>query len=186
MITERKQKNISKWFRISRFIVVFGLTFTTVCKTKQPVTNSEPLPSQIVTDFKMYESASGKRMYYLYAEKAFVFEEPQKINVIKPYVIFYKENGAVNSTLKSISGWVNSKTSDLFAKDSVIVQTSDSTILRTDSLVWDNDDQIITTDAWVKIDSKQGLIEGQGLTSDAGLKKIEIKSSVTGKSHYEF
>jgi LPS export ABC transporter protein LptC len=125
-------------------------------------------------------------MYYLYAEKAFVYDEPQKINVVKPFIIFYKENGDVNSTLKAISGWVNSKTSDLFAKDSVLVQTSDSTILRTDSLVWDNDHKVITTDAWVRIESKQGLIQGQGLISDAGLKKIEIKSSVTGKSHYEF
>ncbi len=167
-------------------ILILLMTIFIVCKTKQANSRSETLPSQVVTDFKMYESASGKKMYYLYAEKAFVYDEPQVINVVKPYIIFYKENGDVNSTLSAVSGRVNTKSSDLFAKDSVIVKTADSTVLQTDSLIWENTQEIITTDAWIKIDSKQGLIEGQGLVSDAGLKKIEIKSSVTGKSHYEF
>jgi LPS export ABC transporter protein LptC len=122
----------------------------------------------------------------LFAEKAYVYDDPQKITVSKPFIIFYDENGLISSTLNAQRGRVNNQTSDLFAQDSVLVQTSDSTILQTDSLVWNNQSQIIQTDAWVKIQTKQGLIEGQGLISDAALKKIEIKSSVTGKSTYEF
>jgi len=156
------------------------------CPSNNKPVPSETLPSQIVTDFQLYESTSGKKLYRLYAEKAYVYDEPQKITVTKPYIVFYNEDGSVSSTLNALRGQVNNKTSDLLAQDSVLVQTSDSTILKTDSLVWNNQSQIILTDAWVNIQTKQGLIEGQGLISDAAMKKIEIKSSVTGKTHYEF
>jgi LPS export ABC transporter protein LptC len=180
---------IKIWAKIGKtglFLMVFSLVSILSCPQNNKPVQSEALPSQIVTDFQLYESASGKKLYRLFAEKAYVFDETQKINVTKPYIVFYNENGSISSTLNAIRGQVDSKTSDLFAKDSVLVQTSDSTILKTDSLVWNNKTQTIITDAWVKIQTRQGLIEGQGLVSDAAMKKIEIKSSVTGKSHYEF
>jgi LPS export ABC transporter protein LptC len=156
------------------------------CPSNNKVPNTETLPSQIVTNFKLFESTTGQKQYSLTAEKAYVYDESQKIVVTKPYIVFYNESGNVSSTLVALRGRVNSRNSDLLAQDSVVVRTSDSTILYTDSLVWNNTDRTILTDAWVKIQSKQGLIEGQGLISDAQLKKIEIKSSVTGKSKYEF
>jgi LPS export ABC transporter protein LptC len=156
------------------------------CPSNNKTATSEQLPSQIVTDFKLFESTSGHKQYQLFAEKAYVYDESKQITVINPKIIFYNETGDLSSTLVARRGRVNSKNSDLFAQDSVVVQTSDSTILYTDSLVWNNMNQNITTDAWVKIQSRQGLIEGQGLISDAQLKKIEIKSSVSGKSKYEF
>jgi len=156
------------------------------CPDNKKPAQSETLPSQIITDFKLFESTSGLKLYRVNAAKAYVYSDAQKIDVDNPYIIFYNEDGTVSSTLNSLRGSVNTKNSNLFLKDSVLVQTQDSTILHTDSLIWNNQEQIITTDAWVIIESKQGKITGQGLISDAGLKKIEIKSSVTGKSHYEF
>lgn len=173
-------------FRVFLIFVFLWPLFIIVCKSKPAQQTSENLPSQIITGFTLYESSSGQKQYRLYAEKAFVYEDANKIMVNKPFIIFYNEDGSVSSTLNAQRGRVNTQSSDLFAQDSVFVQTSDSTILRTDSLVWNNRGRIITTDAWVKIETNQGLIEGQGLISDAALKKIEIKSSVTGKSHYEF
>lgn len=177
---------LKKIEKFDLYLIELILLCIVSCPSNNRPAPSETLPSQIVTDFRLYESTSGKKLYRLYAEKAYVYDEPQKITVSKPFIIFYDENGIITSTLNAQRGMVNSQTSDLFAQDSVLVQTSDSTILRTDSLVWNNKSQIILTDAWVKIQTKQGLIEGQGLISDAALKKIEIKSSVTGKSHYEF
>lgn len=151
----------------------------------------EQLPSQIVTNFTLFESASGQRLYRLFATKAYVYEEgnnaeAQKIVVNQPHILFYDEDGSVYSTLDAKKGVVYTQSSDLVAQDSVVVQTSDGTVLQTDSLVWNNRERIITTDAWVKIENRQGVIEGKGLISDAALKRIEIKSSVTGKSSYEF
>jgi LPS export ABC transporter protein LptC len=162
------------------------ILFICACPSNNKPSNAESLPSQIISDFKLFESSSGFKLYSVDAVKAYVYSHAQKIDVDNPYIIFYNEDGSISSKLNSLHGIVNTKNSNLFAKDSVLVQTNDSTILHTDSLIWDNQAQIITTDAWVTIESKQGLIQGQGLISDAGLKKIEIKSSVTGKSEYDF
>jgi len=180
----------SRGFIFGFLICVFYLWFFIFnfnsCKSKPAVTSSETMPSQIVTDFSLFESMTGQKLYRLNAKKAIIFDDNQKITLIEPFIIFYNEDGSVSSTLIAKRGLVNLQTSDLFAQDSVLVQTSDSTILRTDSLVWNNRTRIITTDAWVKIETKKGQIDGQGLISDAALKKIEIQSSVTGKSTYEF
>ncbi|MCX7784766.1 MAG: LPS export ABC transporter periplasmic protein LptC [candidate division WOR-3 bacterium] len=174
------------------FIFSFGffiINFNS-CKPKSHTGQSEPLPSQIVTNFTLFESSSGQKLYRLFADKAYVYEETnissQKIVVNNPHILFYDEDGSIYSTLDAKKGVVYTQTSDLVAQDSVVVQTTDGTILHTDSLVWNNRERIITTDAWVKIENKQGVIEGKGLISDAALKRIEIKSSVTGKSTYEF
>lgn len=183
----RARSILANVFKKYLFVLICLILFVLVnCTSNNKPSTSEILPSQIVTDFLLYESISGKRLYRLYAQKAYVYDSNQKIEVIKPFIIFYNEDGSVYSTLNAVRGKVNMQTSDLYAYDSVLVQTADSTILNTDSLAWNNQKQIIITDAQIKIQSKQGLIEGRGLESDAGLKKIEIKSSVTGKSHYEF
>jgi len=182
---DKKSQSIFRYLICVFYFWLFIFNFNS-CKPKSPIMPSETLPSQIVTDFTLFESTTGQKLYRLNAKKAIIYDDNQKITVIEPFIIFYNEDGSVSSTLIAKRGLVNMQTSDLFAQDSVLVQTSDSTILRTDSLVWNNRTRIITTDAWVKIETKKGQIDGQGLISDAALKKIEIKSSVTGKSTYEF
>jgi len=185
-----KEQNISMYIsqKVNLFIIgVMSISLLCIsCPSNNKKSSTEQLPSQVITNFTLFESATGLKLYRLNAEKAFIYEDVEKITVNKLYIIFYNEHGQVSSTLNALRGRVNTQTSDLFAQDSVIVQTSDSTILHTDSLIWNNRNRTITTDAWVKIESRQGLIEGQGLISDAELKRIEIKSSVTGKSKYEF
>ncbi len=171
-------------FGLLKFIIIFILFLG--CEESGPKSSSENIPSQIVEGFKLTESVSGKKLYHLQAVKAYLYETSDKIEVNEPKIVFYDENNKEFSTLIAHSGSVNNKTSDLIARNEVIVQTAESTYLYTDSLVWLNAKQIVTTDAWVKINSKQGNIEGQGLISDAGLKKIEIKSAVKGKSNYQF
>ena len=170
--------------RLIGFILFTGLLLS--CRESEPKASSENIPSQIVEGFKLTESVSGKKLYQLQAIKAYLYESLNKIEVTEPKIIFFDEAGKEFSTLVARTGSVNNKSSDLTARNEVIVQTQDSTFLYTDSLVWLNNRQIVTTDAWVKINSKQGNIEGQGLISDAGLKKIEIKSAVKGKSNYQF
>ncbi len=190
---ERIKFLTTKCFLIFIYIISIGFFISNynACKSKPQTGQSESLPSQIVTNFTLFESASGQKLYRLFATKAYFYEEgnnpeAQKIVVIQPHILFYDEAGSVYSTLDAKKGIVYTQSSDLIAQDSVVVQTSGGTILHTDSLVWNNREKIITTDAWVKIETKQGVIEGKGLISDAALKRIEIKSSVTGKSSYEF
>ena len=144
------------------------------------------LPSQVIEGFKLTETVDGKLVYALEAETARVFEDSNRIEVVKPEVHFFNQQQELFSTLFSQTGTVNMKTSDLVARGDVRVSTRDSMFLETDSLVWRNKEQLVTTDAPVNMRSPKGNVSGVGLVSDAGLKRIEIKNQVSGTTKYEF
>lgn len=144
------------------------------------------MPSQVVEGFTLHESASGERLYTLEAETAYVFENESRVEVARPRVTFYDEEGEVHAVLVARHGTISSKTSDLVARSEVLVETRDSTFLRTDSLSWNNNTRLVRTDAPVEIETPKGRVVGQGLVSDAGLERIRILSAVEGTSEYQF
>jgi len=156
------------------------------CSEQAVPTEPIELPSQVVEGFVLHENASGERLYTLEAETAYVYDPEERVEVLRPNVRFYDAKGEVHATLVAERGSILSRTEDLVARGSVVVRTADSTVLRTDSLVWRNPVRLVRTDAWVEIETPKGRVEGQGLVSDAGLTRIEILSEVTGTSDYEF
>jgi LPS export ABC transporter protein LptC len=147
---------------------------------------SVDLPDQIIDGFRLTQTEAGRPVYDLDADKAYVYIDSNRIDVTRPSIRFFDSTGAVTSTLTADSGWVQSKTSDLVARSNVHVATRDSTYLNTDSLAWRNARQVIVTDAPVTIRSPQGSISGIGLTSDPGLRRVEIKQTVQATTQYEF
>jgi len=158
----------------------------TACDDK-PVCGPNPtLPNQVIEAFTLHESSSGKRLYTLESQKASVYDPAQRVDVIGVRVLFYDEVGGINSTLVADEGSIYSKNEDLVARGHVVVRTSDSTLLATDSLAWSNQRRLVRTDADLVIETPKGRIEGKGLVSDAGLTKIDILSPVKGTSDYDF
>jgi len=117
----------------------------------------ERLPSQVIEDFRLQETVDGRIFYDLNAEKAYVYEDSNRIEVTRPNVRFYDPECRITSILTADSGSVNSKTSDLVARGNVLVKTRDSTILVTDSLVWKNKERMIVTDAPVSMHSPTAM-----------------------------
>jgi LPS export ABC transporter protein LptC len=153
----------------------------------KPVCGPNPVPpNQVVEAFTLHESSSGKRLYTLEAQKAYVYDPVQRVDVLGLRVLFYDEVGGVNSTLVADEGSIYSKNENLVARGHVIVRTADSTMLATDSLAWSNQRRLVRTDAELVIETPKGRIEGKGLVSDAGLTKIDILSPVQGTSDYGF
>jgi LPS export ABC transporter protein LptC len=156
------------------------------CRDK-PVCGPNPvLPNQIVEAFTLHESSSGKRQYTLEAQKAYVYDPAQRVDVTGLRVLFYDEAGGINSTLVADEGSIYSRYEDLVARGHVVVRTSDSTLLMTDSLSWSNQKRLVRTDAELVIETPKGRIQGKGLISDAGLNRIDILSPVEGTSDYDF
>jgi LPS export ABC transporter protein LptC len=156
------------------------------CKDK-PVCGPNPvLPNQETDAFTLHESSSGKRQFTLEAQKAYAYDPAQRVDVTGLRVLFYDEVGGVSSTLVADEGSIYSQNEDLVARGNVIVRTSDSTMLKTDSLAWSNQRRLVRTDADLVIETPKGRIEGKGLVSDAGLTKIDILSPVQGTSDYDF
>ncbi len=156
------------------------------CRDQSEAIKSEVLPSQIVREFRLEESISGRKLYSLSAVVAVVWENEGRIDVENPQVFFYDEQGSSYSLLTAISGTVWTKTEDLIARGNVVVKTADSTTFTTDSLAWSNSRRVIYTDADVVIETSKGRLAGSGLVSDAQLNKIEMISEVHGQGDYEF
>jgi len=153
----------------------------------RPVCGPNPVPpNQFVEALTLNETSSGQRLYTLEAQKAYVYDPAQRIDVTGVRVLFYDEVGGVSSTLVADEGSIYSKNEDLVARGHVVVRTSDSTELETDSLAWSNQRRLVRTDADLVIQTPKGRIEGRGLVSDAGLNKIDILSPVHGTSDYDF
>jgi len=147
-------------------------------------TSEVELPSQVVENFQMHESSTGKKRYSLTGSKAFFYDGRSEIVVLEPHILFYGARREVTSEVVCDSGVVSNRTGDLAAYGHVVVTTEDSTVLYTDSLVWHNRRARIETDAEVLITSSQGVVQGKGLISDADLRRIEIKEEVTGTTGF--
>jgi LPS export ABC transporter protein LptC len=175
----------------SRDLVVRGVLLLAGCVVlachDKPVCGPNPVPpNQVVEAFTLHESSSGRRLYTLEAQKGYVYDPAQRVDVSGLRVLFYDEVGGINSTLVADEGSIYSKNEDLVARGHVIVRTADSTTLATDSLAWSNQRRLVRTDAELVIETPKGRIEGKGLVSDAGLTKIDILSPVEGTSDYDF
>ncbi len=182
----RLQISDSRSSRGVRYLLALAFLALLACKDKPACGPNPVLPNQETDAFTLHESSSGKRQYTLEAQKAYVYDPAQRVDVTGLRVLFYDEVGGVSSTLVADEGSIYSKNEDLVARGNVIVRTSDSTMLETDSLAWSNHRRLVRTDADLVIQTPKGRIVGKGLVSDAGLTKIDILSPVQGTSDYDF
>jgi LPS export ABC transporter protein LptC len=185
----RSQKPEAKRWdsRRAAFCTLAAMFLALLACNEKPVCGPNPvLPNQEIDAFTLHESSSGKRLYMLEAQKAYVYDPAQRVDVTGLRVLFYDEVGGINSTLVADEGSIYSRNEDLVARGHVVVRTSDSTLLETDSLAWSNQRRLVRTDADLVIETPKGRIEGKGLVSDAGLTKIDILSPVQGTSDYDF
>lgn len=164
-------------------ILLFLLLIIIFCeKRSKEVIDKKKFPSQITTNFELLESATGKRLFKLFAKRALLFDEEKLIYIYKPIVYFFDEEGSISAILECDSGIVDQKNYNLFGFGSIVVRTNDSTYLYCDSLRWDNQRQMVFTNSFIRIKNENGEIEGIGLESDASLSRVKILKEVVGKA----
>jgi LPS export ABC transporter protein LptC len=156
------------------------------CPDKGVEYGTTSLPDQVAEDFRLDESASGERLFTLESDRAEVYQDSQVVQVTGVKVTFYDNAGGVYSVLTARAGTIHQLTEDLVARGGVVVRTTDSTVLVTDSLVWSNGTRKVHTDSDVSIRTPKGEVHGTGLESNAGLTRVEMKSEVRGTSQYRF
>lgn len=138
-------------------------------------------PRVVLEKLSLTETESGQKSWVLTAERAGVYDEIIKADVVT--VRFYDEEENEFSVVSAPRGELNTRTHNILMADQVIVLTSDSTELRADSLFWMNDSAQILTDSHVRITKRDGtVIEGRGLKTDARLSRIQVIGEVSGAS----
>ncbi len=164
--------------------VLFVLMNFYACEKEVEERLPTDLPKITLEKLCLTETKSGQKLWMLTAARAGVYEEIIKVDSVQ--VRFYDEEEIEFSVLNAPRGELNTRTHNIFVADSVLVFTSDSTVLYTDSLFWLNDSAKILSDAYVRIVKRDGtVIEGKGLRTDPRLTKIEVLGETKGESPIE-
>jgi len=171
--------------RVLQIILIAGLFLLGGCKEDMSQERlDDDAPKITIDTFSLTETNKGRKVYTLDAVRARVYDEIIKVDSVK--IRFYDKEEVEFSVLHAPAGILNTKTRNVLVGDSVVVLTSDSTKLYTDSLFWQNDSQKILTDCHVTIIKQDStVIKGRGLRADPYLNKIEILGDAKGVSPIE-
>ena len=147
--------------------------------------NSQSLPQQESWNSTITVSDSGhisaiiRAGYIRVYESSHITQMSEGVNVR-----FFNPQGIQTSVLTSEEGSVDESTNNLEARKNVVVVSSDSSRMTTEQLFWDNQRQLIHTQAYVQIDTKKESLKGHGFESDQSLKNYRI-FRVTGRTQTE-
>lgn len=159
---------------LSLAFLVYSCSDQKVKPSIDPSLNVEELPAQESWDATIFFSDSGRTTAILKAGHLQMFSESQETLLDEGVKVdFYNEEEIKTTTLTSKRGRVDDATRDLYAMDSVVVE-SDSVTIKTDELKWRNSDKKIVSDKFVTIISPKEKIQGYGFESDQHLENYVI------------
>jgi len=184
--------NISK----SILVVVTGMLFScsnSLEEVNKMVENNTNL-GEVSENVTLYFSDNGNTKIKLEApilKKLSIYEDEQEENIntnlICPkgmLVTFYDSTGIEESQLFSKYGKLLSEDQYLLVRDSVVFTNPKKEKLETELLhIFFNKDSISTNEV-VKITTKDGIIMGEGLTSNTSFSKYQLHKITD--SHYNF
>lgn len=137
--------------------------------------DSETLPRQESWNSKVVLADSGKVKAIIRAGYIRVYDQPRQTLLSEGVrVTFFDEAGGESSWLTSDEAKVDDETSNLEAFGNVVVLSSDSTVLRSARLFWDNGRHLIHTPEYVWITGPEERIQGRGFEADQNLKNYRI------------
>ena len=97
------------------------------------------------------------------------------------YVEFYEEDGSLSSTLEAERGDIDGLTHDLRVRGGVTVRSTERGTLETDSLTWVNAENLIETEAAVRLTRETDVLTGDGFEADPGMRRWIIRRDIKGR-----
>ncbi|MCD6160966.1 MAG: LPS export ABC transporter periplasmic protein LptC [candidate division Zixibacteria bacterium] len=174
-----------KALKIAGFLLLFlALTLFSCTKTNPPkeIENDTNYPDTQLDDATITLSKDGKQNTIVIAKHIDRWEKNDSTEADTVEITFFDENGSERSILNANRALIREKTEKISVFGSVVVVNDDSTILKTESLFWDPETELITTDDFVEIQQANGdILTGYGLRADRHLSEFEILRDVAGK-----
>lgn len=145
----------------------------------QAFTAPENLPQQEATNFETLFTDSGEVRFTLKAPKLLGFENdgdpfyefPEGIELVK-----YDENQDIVSSITADYAKQYEKEDKWEAKNNVIATNLDGDTLKTEHLIWEEKNEKIYSDEYVKIIRPDQIITGIGFESDQAMENWKIKN----------
>lgn len=173
----------------TRVPVVTLLAVATVaclaCSSKKqpPVAAHSPLADsadQVMYGARFNLTDKGLERAQLEADTAYFFEDNTRIELEPVHTTFYTATGAKDAVLTSRRGTYNSRTSNMIARNNVVVVSEDGRRLTTQELLYNQQRNEISSDSAFVMTEPNRRLEGIGFRSDPNMKNIQILKGASG------
>lgn len=172
--------------KILKFITLISLLACISCAGSGGMDDAEESPEaapqriadQVFEGFEMTVTENGVKSGAITADRAEKYDSEQLIEARNLEVVFFAENGAVESILTSKKGLIHLNSGAMQASDSVVVINADSSkTLKTERLTWDKEKDQVVSDTTVYITTSDGdRVRGDGIVTDVGFNNLELKN----------
>jgi LPS export ABC transporter protein LptC len=175
-------KKLSKTYFIKALVFLWALTFFVSCendiqKVNELATQNDSAIMKAKT-IEMVRSVKGIVNLRMNAPELKQFEsEPGKTLIEFPSgvnMIFYDSTGSVISTMKANYSIYFEQKGIWEARYNVEVVNQKGEKLNTEYLVWNQKEEKITSDQFVKMTTQDGIFYGDGFVSDQNLNHYEV------------
>ncbi len=149
------------------------LAFAGACRQEEEMPPPpKNLPTQVIANFTLTETAGEHPAWKLTAKKAEIYEDANEARVFDVRTDFYEE-GVYSSTLTAREGRVGLLRHDMTARgDVVVVSRKDGAVLKTEELNWNPDQNRIYSDADCTLERGPSIMRGRGFTATPGLESF--------------
>lgn len=171
-----------------RAVLVIGLLAIAsvgACSSKKqpPVATQSPLADsadQVMYGARFNLTDQGLARAHLEADTAYFFEDNTRIELEPVHTTFYAASGAKDAVLTSQRGTYNSRTSNMVARNNVVVVSEDGRRLTTSELIYNQQRNEISSDSAFIMTEPNRRLEGIGFRSDPNMKNIRILKGASG------
>ena len=157
---------------------LFGLG----CSTREPAEVTDaPVgsqPEQVSRGFALTQTREGRLQWELNAATGEIFEGGDVIELAALRVDFFDSTGAKEGRLTAKHGKIRQKENIMDVDGDVVLVSKDGSTLKTTHLVWSDEENRITTDAFVEIVRQTSTLTGYGLVATPDLTMAEVQREV--------
>lgn len=137
-------------------------------------------PDQSMTDAEIIHSKHGMVKVRVTAPKINRYQSVEEPHTVFPQgltVLFYDSTMSVESKISANYAIYHEPDELWEAKNNVVAINNEGDTLNTEYLVWRQDKEIIYTDRYVRITTKDGIIHGKGFEANQDFTDYEIKET---------
>ncbi len=141
-------------------------------------TINERIPIRSTTDVEYTYSDSARIKNVLKAGRVDQFQQADSTysEISEGFELtFFTREGEFDGRLTARNGYLYDGNAQMIARDSVVFVNKIGEMLNTEELYWNQDSATVSTNKFVTITRKDGVISGKGLLSNQNFSKYEIR-----------
>lgn len=154
-------------------------------RTAPPVVSRSALADsadQVMFGARFNLTDRGLSRAELLSDTAFFFEDNTRIELRKVEVTFYTMTGARDAYLTSKRGTYNSRVGSMLARGDVVVITEEGRRLSTPLLMYNQQQNEISSDSAFVLTEPGRRLEGVGFRSDPNMQNVQILKTRSGST----